>query len=62
MEKLQSTPRIVDAKELQNILGISEASLVRYKKKGIIPFLRIGGSIRYNLDNVLRSLEVERKK
>jgi len=62
MDNLQSTPRIVDAKELQGILGISEASLIRYKKKGIIPYLKIGGTIRYNLDKVIRSLEVTKNK
>ncbi len=61
MNQIQTTPRIVDAKELQEILGISEASLIRYKKKGIIPFLKIGGSYRYNVDRVLKSLEVIKK-
>lgn len=61
MNQIQITPRIVDAKELQEILGISEASLIRYTRKGIIPFIKIGGSYRYNVDQVLKSLEVIKK-
>ncbi len=45
------------AKELCAFLGISPASLIRWRSKGLIPSFRVGGSIRYDRDAVLRAIE-----
>lgn len=50
-------PKIVDAKEIQEILGISEATLIRAKKRGDIPYLVINGTHRYNVEKVIQALE-----
>ena len=49
---------IVTEKELAERLKVSvpKLRLDRYRKKGV-PYYRIGGSIRYNLDQVLKHLE-----
>ena len=49
---------IVTEKELAERLKVSvpKLRLDRYRKKGV-PYYRIGGSIRYDLDQVLKHLE-----
>ena len=43
--------------ELCEFLGITEPTVIRLRKRGKIPFLQIGGSIRYNKSNVVQALE-----
>ncbi len=52
---------IIDRSELRKRLGITDPTIIQYVKKGIIPEIRIGGSIRYDYGHVLESL-TERKK
>ena len=47
----------VTAEELCKFLRISEPSLVRLKKKRKIPFIEVGGSIRYDKAAVVKALE-----
>lgn len=42
-------------------LQISEPTIIRYRKKGTIPYLRIGNVIRYDYEKVLKSLEQKGK-
>ena len=42
--------------ELCEFLSITPQTVIRWKKKGKIPFFRIGTAIRFNLDEVLKSL------
>ncbi|MET3978335.1 excisionase family DNA binding protein [Mucilaginibacter sp. UYP25] len=47
----------ITTKELIKFLAISEPTLIRWRKKGKIPYLRIGGRILYQKSAVLTSLE-----
>lgn len=48
---------ILDTKELCNRLGMSEPTIVRWREKGKIPYLRIGTNIRYDWAKVLEAIE-----
>jgi excisionase family DNA binding protein len=52
----------ITTKQLCEFLGITEPTVIRWRKKGKIPFLQIGSSIRFNLSSVIASLEVSKKK
>ena len=52
----------ITTKQLCEFLGITEATVIRWRKKGKIPFLQIGSSIRFNLSSVIASLEVSKNK
>lgn len=51
------TTNLLTTKELIARLQISEPSIIRYRKKGKIPFIRIGNSIRYDWEKVVKALE-----
>jgi hypothetical protein len=57
----QSSIEIINRKELQGRLNISEASVIDWGRRGWIPEIRMGSSIRYNWPEVVRALE-ERSK
>lgn len=47
----------ITTKELCKFLNISTTTCIRWRKKGRIPFLRIGGSVRYDRNAVITALE-----
>jgi DNA-binding transcriptional MerR regulator len=47
----------IDTQELLKILSISPATLNRYKKRGLIPYIKLGNIHRYDLEKVIRALE-----
>jgi excisionase family DNA binding protein len=51
----------VTTKQLCEFLGVTEPTIIRWRKKGKIPFLQIGSSIRFNLSAVVSALEVKKK-
>ncbi|MCO6497249.1 MAG: hypothetical protein J5I50_06260 [Chitinophagaceae bacterium] len=52
-----ATPdEIISREELQKRLGVTEPTLIRYGRKGIIPELRLGSNVRYNWPDVLAAL------
>jgi excisionase family DNA binding protein len=53
----QSKPEIIDRKELCTRLNISDRTASTWEKKGKIPFLMVGSSIRYNWPKVIEALE-----
>jgi len=55
--EINSEINIIDGKELCKKLGITIVTLIRWKAKGKVPYLQIGGLIRYNLSEVLKALE-----
>ena len=46
-------PRIVNAKELAEILGVRVARIYRWSSDGRIPKLKIGNCLRFDVDAVL---------
>jgi excisionase family DNA binding protein len=47
----------INTKELINFLDITEPTLIRWRKKGKIPFLQVGSRILYQKSAVLAALE-----
>jgi len=47
----------INTKELINFLDITEPTLIRWRKKGKIPFLKIGSRILYQKSAVLAAIE-----
>lgn len=54
-------PHIIDTRELCKILRMSAPTIIRYRQRGTIPHLVIGGSIRYNLPDVIAALQQKPK-
>jgi excisionase family DNA binding protein len=51
----------ISTKELISFLDITEPTLIRWKKKGKIPFLQIGSRILYQKSAVLAALENKKR-
>lgn len=52
----------ITTKELCELLNITEPTIIRWRNKGKIPFMRIGGSFRYDIEAVLKALEETKPK
>jgi hypothetical protein len=52
----------VTAKVLSQFLSISQPTLIRWRKKGKIPYLKIGGRVLYQKSAVIASLEIKNKR
>jgi len=48
--------RLATEKELCQFLKISAPTAIRYRQKGKIPFIKVGVTIRYNLQDVVKAL------
>lgn len=48
---------IIDTKTLLTRLDLSEPTVIRYRQKGVIPFLQVGNVVRYDYQKVLEALE-----
>jgi excisionase family DNA binding protein len=53
--------KLMTQKELCNYLSISEPTLIALRKRKVIPFLKLGSSIRYDIAKVLSCLEKNKK-
>jgi excisionase family DNA binding protein len=60
--KPEPEPEIMTGEELCKKLGVTIQTLIRWRHKGKIPFMRIGSSIRYDFIKVLEAIEVGKKK
>lgn len=49
-------------KELCKFLGVTQPTISRYMKKGVIPYFTIGSAIRFDLDKVIAALENRKRK
>lgn len=61
VQPLPST-EIIDRLELCKRLSITEPTAIRWEKKGVIPSIRIGSSVRYNWPKVIFALENKKAK
>lgn len=52
-----SESRLIDRKQLAALLGLHEATIVRYAKKGLIKEIRVGGAVRFRYEDVLACLQ-----
>jgi hypothetical protein len=53
----EPAPEIIDRNELCRRLNITAPTAIRWEKKGKIPTVRIGSSVRYNWPSVIKALE-----
>ena len=60
--KPEPQPEIMTGEEVCKKLGVTIQTLIRWRHKGKIPFMRIGSSIRYDFIKVLEAIEVGKKK
>ena len=60
--KPEPQPEIMTGEELCKKLDLTIQTLIRWRHKGKIPFMRIGSSIRYDVIKVLEAIEVGKKK
>ena len=60
-EQAIKAAEIIDRAELCRRLNVSEPTVIRWERKGKIPFFRIGSSVRYNWITVVDQLEKEKK-
>ncbi len=51
----------VTTKQLCDFLGVTVPTVIRWRKRGKIPFMQIGSAVRFNLPAVLSALEVKKK-
>ena len=53
----QPIEKPITTKELCDFLNISEPTIIRWRKKGKIPFLQVGSSVRFSKASVIKALE-----
>ena len=51
----------INTTELCKYLGVTEPTILRWRKKGKIPFLQIGPLIRFDLNEVMKALHWKKK-
>lgn len=52
----------VTTKQLCKYLGISEPTAIRWRQKGKIPFFQIGSAVRYDKNEVMEALRINKQK
>jgi excisionase family DNA binding protein len=57
MKLVKPYERPVTQKELSEFLGVTPQTIIRWRKKGKIPFIMVGSVPRYNKDVVIKALE-----
>ena len=55
-------PEIVDGETIQEKLGITRQTLVRWRASKRIPYIQEGGIIRYDLNKVIEALERRKRR
>jgi excisionase family DNA binding protein len=61
-EQPKPSTKPINQRELCTFLGLSEPTIIRWRKRGKIPFLQIGSAIRFDVNKVLEAIEVGKKK
>ncbi len=51
----------ITRRELISRLKVTEPTIIRWERKGKIPCLRIGNSVRYKWSDVIEALEMKKK-
>jgi hypothetical protein len=67
LKKLDENPRkpertIVPGEHIETKFDITRQTLGRWRKSGRIPYIQVGGVIRYDLDKVIEALENKKRK
>jgi excisionase family DNA binding protein len=48
---------IVKEREIAKLLGFSQRNIINLRNQGILPYMRIGRSIRYDMEQVQEALK-----
>lgn len=56
-KQIEKPPVIVDGSFLEENLKIHRTTLSRWREQGRIPFIQVGGVIRYDFNKVVAALE-----
>lgn len=51
----------ISQQEICSFLNITEPTLIRWKKKGVIPFLQVGSRVLFQKSKVISALESKKK-
>jgi excisionase family DNA binding protein len=51
----------ITTKQLCVFLGITEPTVIRWRKKGKIPFMQIGSALRYDKEAVIKAISEKRR-
>jgi excisionase family DNA binding protein len=57
-----ATEKPITVRELCQFLGVTEPTVIRWRKKGKIPFIQIGSRILFQKSKVIAELEKQGKK
>jgi excisionase family DNA binding protein len=49
--------RLLTTKDLQEIFSVSDKTIKRWRKNGTLPFVQIGGAIRFRTEDVQAAIE-----
>lgn len=52
----------LSVKELCTFLGVTEPTIIRWRKKGKIPFMQVGSRVLFDRVAVLKALEVKKQR
>ncbi|HWW39358.1 helix-turn-helix domain-containing protein [Pedobacter sp.] len=51
----------ITTKQLCEFLGVTEPTIIRWRKKGKIPFMQIGSALRYDKEAVIKAISEKKK-
>ena len=51
----------ITTKQLCEFLSITEPTVIRWRKKGKIPYMQIGSALRYDKEAVIKAISEKRK-
>ncbi|SHJ28575.1 helix-turn-helix transcriptional regulator [Clostridium magnum] len=49
--------KLLDVKEVAELLGVSTVTVHRMKKEGKIPYIKIGGSLKFDREDIYKWIE-----
>ncbi|MGH9583850.1 MAG: helix-turn-helix domain-containing protein [Bryobacteraceae bacterium] len=55
-ERLSACPRLLTARELHNMLGISEKTIYKYVSLNLIPYYKIEANVRFHPKEIVEWL------
>lgn len=57
-----SQPRLIIQMELAAFLNVTKPTIIKLRKQGCIPFMKIGSIIRYDFDEVIKTFKQNSSK
>jgi excisionase family DNA binding protein len=54
---LKMDKKLLDVKEVAELLGVSMVTVHRMKREGKIPYIKIGGSLKFDREDIYKWIE-----